>query len=193
MKTINGKLAGFLIISMLLLNFSESKAQTIIEFSGGGGYSIMDAEGWYDGPGEVDDWNQSMWQVYTQIYPYMFAGGKIGVGAEFGYQKYLWYEIKEKDFWTGQKRKIKDETEGDFRLLVLFRGYIAGGFFGEFGLGTYDFENFGLEGTLGYDIKLSRVMYIPIKARFDFTLDETYGNTFAPGLTLGFAFRIGGD
>ncbi len=191
MKHLKFKTLGLFIALFTMITLPDrGHSQTIIEFSGGAGYSLME-DGWYDGPGKVWDDNHIMWQVYTQVYPYMI--GKVTFGVEIGFQRYLWYEIRERDIWSNTWKKYDEDTEGDWRLLALFRGYIAGGFFGELGIGLYDFENFGLEGSLGYDIKLSKVVYIPIKIRCDFTLDEYYGNILAPGMTLGVAYRIGGD
>jgi len=211
MKTNRIIILGIVFSALLGLQIPKSmQGQMILEVGGGAGYSIMDVEAWtgysknsysasygsYSVGGRLDDWSQLMYQGYIQFYPLNFRN-RLAIGVEGGYQHYLSYDIKQKiddHSGLGFTRKHEYDNYSAWRLLIVARGYLVKGLFAEVGGGMYfirDYIEMGCEASLGYEIKLSETLYLPIKLRTDFVFDSE-GNIIAPGATVGLAFRIGG-
>ncbi|MBL6950539.1 MAG: hypothetical protein ISR57_07850 [Bacteroidales bacterium] len=204
MKTNRKLIIGLIFLAFIMLQIPQNtQGQMIVEVSGGAGYSFMNVEAWtgynpdsYINDIKLDDWSQLMYQVYLQFYPLNFFG-RLAIGVEGGYQNYLSYDLKERyDDGSGQgwKKRYREDRYSAWRVLILARGYIVKGFFAEVGGGMYfvrDYIEWGGEVSLGYEIKLTKNLYLPIKVRTEFIFDSD-GNIIAPGATFGLAFHFGG-
>lgn len=162
-------------------------AQMSVEAHGGAGYTSVPIDDW---TGRVAyDWNQFMSQGYAQFF--FTKLGNILVGAEAGYQYFFWTSVRIPYGYTTIYRTYEADA---IRIMVVGRLMLGkGGFFTEFGPALYlfgDYTDFGIAAALGYIIELNDKMYIPIKFKTAYILEEDYG-LLPLGLSAGFGLRLG--
>jgi len=162
---------------------SPAPAQTTVELNLGLGYSVVDVEKWYGA--SVYDWNQMLYHGNGQVY---FARlGKLHIGAEAGYEYYFWYSVRAYPyswFYTYEPRAT--------HVSVVGRMELGRNFFLDIGGGAYffsaGFTDIGVMGALGYMIKLSPKLSLPIKVRTTVILDDPI--LLPVGVSAGILYRF---
>jgi hypothetical protein len=113
--------------------------------------------------------------------------GKLQVGAEAGYEYYFWYSVPAVGYswyYTYEPRAA--------HVSVVGRMDLGGNFFVDFGGGAYFFSggytNIGITGALGYMIKVSDKLSVPIKVRSTVILEDPM--LIPIGVSAGILLRI---
>jgi len=178
MKTPKFLLVSILCIMLLIHNTKISSCQISAEIHVGIGYTGVDIQEWTYG---ASDWGQMMGQIYVQAFPIRFGG--IVVGAEFGFQHYLWYV----DDTYGYEHNVDA-----FNLMGIVRSQFNENFFAELGFGAYFFGEFtdpGFSAILGYIININEKLAIPLKFRTGVVFDKDT-NLYPVGISAGLAYTF---
>lgn len=173
-------------VTFLLFTIGEQKAnsQTTLELNVGLGYTMTNIDAW--SWGNADEWGQFMGDINAMIFPFQF--GKISVGAELGYQYFLWYSYKATgyiyDYWV-------DVEYDAYKALAIIRVDIGNNIFIEGGAGAYkfgDFTDLGISSSLGYMINADKKLSFPIKIKTGVIFDEDT-SLFPMGISIGVSYN----
>jgi hypothetical protein len=160
-KKLAKSLVAVLFLGVFLGLSSPAAAQSTAEVNFGLGYSIVNLDEWSGG--SLSDWNQMMYQGNAQVY---FARlGNLQIGAEAGYTYFFWYDRY--DYGLHEPNALHFSAVARLKL--------GGNLFFDFGAGAYLFSgwtDFGALGELGYMIKVSPKLSVPIKVRTTVILDN---------------------
>jgi len=167
-KKLAKSLVAVLFLGLLLRLPSPAAAQNSVEINFGLGYSVVNVERWADD--DPWDWNQMLYQGNGQVY---FARlGSLQVGAEAGYEYYFWYTLR---YSSGSYYYYRTYEPHATHFSAVARLKLGGKLFFDFGAGAYIFSgwtDFGAMGELGYMIKVSPKLSVPIKVRTTVILDN---------------------
>lgn len=167
-KRLAKSLVVVLFLGLLLGLSSPAAAQSTAEVNFSLGYSIVNVDEWAGG--SLWDWNQIMYQGNAQVY---FARlGNLQIGAEAGYTHFFWYELR---IPYGDYYIYRGYGPHALHVSAVARLKLGGNLFFDFGAGAYLFSgwtDFGAMGELGYMIKVSPKLSVPIKVRTTVILDN---------------------
>lgn len=180
-----GSIAGLVIFFSLSFN-SSLFSQSVLTLNGGIGYTNVDLNSW-SGKDELSDWGQTMSEFYAQLY--FSKLGNFNVGLEGGYQYFFWYEFIYND---GYYKTHYVYDINCWRIAAIARANLKNQFLTEFGLGYYFFDgysDFGFLGSLGYEIKITKKAFIPVKFRTSVILDAD-ANLTVFGISAGLVYKF---
>jgi hypothetical protein len=170
------------LVLIFFLFCSEIFSQTEVQLNAGFSVTGLDMYRWY-GSENVQDWGTLGGEAYVVAYPFHF--GKLSIGAELGYQYFLWYTVPVFGYsW------VYEYQVDAVRIMVLFRTQLKNNLFAEVGPGAFiisDWVSPGIMATLGYRLQLNDRLAIPIKIRTEFVAGD---NLFVLGVNGGFSYTF---
>ncbi len=173
--------------TLLLLNAfpAVAAAQTRIAGLGGMGYTAVNKEKW-TGHSTLNDWNQALYLVNGQVL-FGLPGKKVSVGAEAGYDYFLWYKIPLTS--GGYEYDVSA-----YHVLGVLNAQLSGGNFVEVAAGPHFFDGFtdiGVYGAVGHRFRVGERLVMPVKVRAGAVLDSD-APLLPVGLLVGLEYTLPG-
>jgi hypothetical protein len=159
---------------------TSASGQRTIEVYGGIGYTAVDLDAWTQT--RYVDWNQTMYQGSVQAF--IAQAGTVLLGVEIGYDYFFWYTVPVPGYSYTRTREA-DAT----RLMAVARLEAPTGLFGEFGAGGFlfgDWTDLGVAASVGYKIRATPKIAVPIKLRSAYIMDAD-ANLLPVGISVGVA------
>jgi hypothetical protein len=155
----------------------------LLEVVGGIGTTVVDIDAWA-GTAAID-WNTTNYSFTGRLF-FLKLGSSARLGAEVGYQYLLWYSVP----GLGSTPYTYPSSPTHFAGVI--RLPLGRGFSFDAGVGAHMFGSSGTKvgilAALGYHVRLSPTITLPIQVRSDYIMTDPSAIPVALNAGLGFRF-----
>ena len=160
-----------------------ASSRFLLEVVGGIGTTVVDIDAWA-GTTAID-WNTTNYAFTGRLF-FLKLGPSVRLGAEVGYQYLLWYSVPGLGSTPYEYESAPTHVAGVIRL-PLGRSFSF-----DTGVGAHMFGSSGTKvgilAALGYHVRLSPTITLPIQLRSDYIMTDPSAIPVALNAGLGFRF-----
>jgi hypothetical protein len=165
----------------LALGQAAATRAITVEVIGGGGATILDEKKW-SGQTQLNDWSGGNYRYGGRVF---FPVGQISVGAEVQHVYAYWYKLGSS--YSYAERALEPTLVGGVARWSLRSQWRA-----DLGAAAYvfdDFTDYGINGSIGYFVRLGEQWELPIQVRLDYIMDSTTP-VIPMSVTIGLSHRL---